>query len=541
MAHSFRCARLRPALFLAALAFLLALGIGSSVPCLAFVPRTGFVTLQFDDTHEYDYSRIFPKLEECGLKGSFGYITEVSALGIEHDATKIVEMYEAGHEIQDHTTRHDYMWSTHVDTLNDGVTEWLSLPIASPAQWDSLCQRSYDILDSLGIHTHGWNQPGGGNPVGTIPGHPSWAAKRDTCYVLYDIVSRYYSYAIAAGVWANTAHLNLRGHNCPDRFPFFSVPYTTLDDRDLSVSKRDIADAVASGLWYVALFHPAELAHVEKAESLIDWIEEKDIEVLTCSQGVQRVQWGSPDPAENQLPQGAMLRDLDGNGKPDGFTGSCAWDTITPPPVEGVRCMQVTGGGLVDFFCYGPQTGTSGFSMWIKSPTGAPVEAAVIFSKMDFDWNSVGDTWTLVSCGSGWIKVDSLYSQNFSVDVADEVDRILIRIVSRTADGILVADPRLTPVLGPASVPEVPGGPPGQANGLVLSPSPVRAGAPLRITTDGSAATIEIYDILGRLLLVAHGRPGDRWATVDTKALPPGVLFARDRSNGATAKFVVCK
>ena len=61
------------------------------------VPRTGFVSLIIDDSHEWHYSYIFPLLEYRNLKGNFGYITEKSDLGIEGEAYKMQEIYQAGH------------------------------------------------------------------------------------------------------------------------------------------------------------------------------------------------------------------------------------------------------------------------------------------------------------------------------------------------------------------------------------------------------------------------------------------------------------
>lgn len=343
---------------------LIAVAPGAQVSS-GYVPRTGFVTLQFDDSHELDYTMIFPKLQQYGFKGSFGYVVESSDMGIEHEPAMIKEIYKAGHEIQDHTTRHDWMWATHVDTLDDGVTEWIPTLLATPAQWDSLCQRSRYVLDSLGIAVVGWNQPGGGCDFGQIPGYPGWASKNDTSYCMYSVAASYYSYAIGCGVFSNTAHLNLRGHNCPDRFPLFNVPHETIDGRGLSGIKRDIADAVASGLWYLAVSHSWCMENVRRSRLLIDWLAGTDIEVVTCREGVERIRWGVADPAANQIPQAAMLHDRDRNGKPDGFTGDCSWDTLTAPPVEGVRCLRVS--GAVEFFAHGPQAGKSAFSVWVKS------------------------------------------------------------------------------------------------------------------------------------------------------------------------------
>ena len=515
-----------------------ALAIGTA-SCWAFAPRTGFVTLQFDDSHQYDYSHIFPYLEQYGLKGTFGYIVENSDLGTWHDSQKMVEIHNAGHEIQDHTTLHDYMWATQVDTLNDGVTEWLSLPIATPQQWDSLCHRSRQIMNSLGITANGWNQPGGGFTFGQIPGHPGWASHNDTCYVLYDLISTHYTYMVGSGVPANTAHLNLRGHNCPDRFPLFNVPHTTIDDRDLPTVKTEIADAVASGLWYTALFHSSTLDHVAKAGSLIQWLAEKGVEVLTCRDGVERVTCGRPDRWENQFPQAAMLSDLDGNGKPDGFTRDCLWDTTSATPAEGVNCIKIPWNGVTEFYCYGPEVGTNGFSVWIKSAVATTCVARVRCVKLDFDWQMLGDTWTQVSCGSQWVRIDSLYSPNFSIDVADEVDRLWFQIIADRPGGMLVAYPELLAVPDPTS--GVPG--PGDASGAtgrpIASPNPVRMGAPIRVATAGHQGAIAVYDIQGRRLSTAPIDPSQPFATIDTSRFSPGVLFVVDTSRPRAASKVV--
>ncbi len=73
-----------------------------------YVPRTGFVTLQFDDGHLIHHTHVAPLLEAHGFHGSFAIITESSDLGRENDLWRVGDLYQSGHEIQDHTTRHDY-------------------------------------------------------------------------------------------------------------------------------------------------------------------------------------------------------------------------------------------------------------------------------------------------------------------------------------------------------------------------------------------------------------------------------------------------
>ena len=47
---------------------------------------------------------------------------------------------------------------------------------------------------------------------------------------LYAVIGSRYAYAVGFGVPTNTVHLNLRGHNCPDRFPFFNLSHITIDN-----------------------------------------------------------------------------------------------------------------------------------------------------------------------------------------------------------------------------------------------------------------------------------------------------------------------
>ena len=504
------------------------------------VPRTGFVTLQFDDSHEYCYSRIFPALEQHGLKASFGYITEDSDLGMNNEPWKMQEIYRAGHEVQDHTTRHDFQWATAVDTLDDGVDEFIPWTFADLARWDSLCDRSRDYLGALGIRAYGWNQPGGGGGPGSVPGHPGWRWMGAVDDSLYDLVASPFSYAVGAGVDARTAHLNLRGHNCPERFPFFNVPHVTVDDLALEETETGIADAVASGLWYLAVSHAADSGQVARAESLIDWLAESGIEVVTCRAGVERVQSGVPERYANQLPQAGMLSDLDGNGKPDGFLGACARDTLTAPPVAGLGCLALW--GAADFACYGPEVGRSSLSLWLKSATGSPATLGLAYAGIDFDQQVLAETWTTLPCPVEWTRVDSLVNPALAFDVADEIDRISFLMVASAGSPIVVACPELILVPGEASGVGLPPGGPGWPAGLSVSPNPVRAGELLWVESRDPIARVAIYDVAGRCVRAARpaaGRPG---VEIDTGGLASGVYVLRaDPEDACGAKVVVVK
>jgi hypothetical protein len=83
------------------------------------------------------------------------------------------------------------MWATHIDTLDDGITDWIPYTFANVATWDSLCERSLFIIDSLGIAVTGWNQPGG-TTQGTVPGHPEWSTASGVNDSLYGVIAGKY-------------------------------------------------------------------------------------------------------------------------------------------------------------------------------------------------------------------------------------------------------------------------------------------------------------------------------------------------------------
>jgi hypothetical protein len=499
------------------------------------VPRTGFVSLIIDDSHDYHYTYVYPLLEQHGFKGNFGYITEMSDLGIEGQAYKMQEIYQAGHEVMDHTTRHDYRWATHVDTLDDALEEWIPYAFADIATWDSLCNRSLFILDSLGIVISGWNHPGGSTDPGDIPGHPEWMWRGSSNDSLYAFIGSLYEYAVASGVNVNTAHLNLRGHNCPDRYPFFNVPHRTVDGVGPLVVRTEIADAVASGLWYPALTHGETTQQLMDFGSLVCWLDQQDIEVLTCPEAIERITDGVPYPYENQLPQARMLWDRDENGKPDGFMGSCSWDTLCAVPVGGCNAMNVDGD--TEFYCYGPEVGRNSFSVWMKGTFASTGSVRIIWVKLGFDWEYLEDCWNTVTLESTWTLIDSSAYSTLAFDVEDEVDRI--KFIIRPLDGFELRAARPSVLLsadagvGPADVPSVPGGRP-----LRVVPNPACCGQSVRILGTGRAA---VYDVRGRRVWESCRPPGALEVEIPAAAFAPGVYFIDDREGDRTPAKVIIR
>jgi len=492
----------------------------SSVAGTEYASRKGFVTLQFDDSHWLHYSQIFPLLESHGYKGSFGYVTESSQLGIEHYPEKMQAIYQAGHEIQDHTLRHDYKWATHIDTVRDDIREWIEHPMVDVATWDSLCERSLFIIDSLGMEAIAWNQPGGG-PNTVIPGHPEWSWLGDENDSLYALIGSKYSYAIATGVWPQTAHLNLRGHNCPDRYPFFNVPHWTIDERAMGDVITDVADAVASGLWYLAVSHAKNAYQVAQVETPLEWLSTNDIEVVPCREGVERVTLRIPDPLCNQFPQARMTMDRDCNNKPDGFIGECEWDTLMASPVEGASCIKIYGD--TEFICYGPEAGRSALSVWLGYPGPASGLVRVIWGKIGFEWEALGDTMVTVFPDVGWTLIDSTTSPRMLIDIGEEVDRLRVIIRPIGCAPLLASYPSL--VLTEYAGASIPGQTPEWDGNLRISPNPVRPGDVVTITPARDAV---LYDVMGRHVLKFK-------SPLDSDLPQPGCVISTTKASLAKA------
>jgi hypothetical protein len=499
-----------------------------------YLPRRGFVTLQFDDSHSQHFDYIFPMLELYGFKGTFAFITETSDLGIENGmGWAVQQMYAAGHEIQDHTTRHDHMWATLVDTLDDGITEWIPYTFANIAIWDSLCDRSLFILDSLGITVTGWNQPGGTKP-GKVPGHPEWRTASRVNDSLYAVIASKYEYAMGNwGVHSFNAHLNLRGHIYPQRFPFFNVPHVMIDYLSVEEIKTGIADAVASGLWYCAVDHAYTMEEVSRMDTVMSWLYDKEIEVVRCCEGRDRIQFRFWDPLENQLPQARMLTDLDENGKPDGYAGACAWDTTTSPPVDSCRCCRIWGG--TDWTCYGPEVGDNSFSIWVRSADSTDASFSIAYANYDFDWGILSSKVTTVQCSHEWTHIDASLYPKLLFAVEDEVDRTNFRIMNvAEGDTIIVAYPEfvLSDIAGIGGNESAIGAPVSP----MAVPNPVRLGTPVAI---GPCGDLGVYDVLGRQIMDLGAAYGQEGLVIDTSRLGPGVFLVRPHKGGPAAKVIV--
>jgi hypothetical protein len=229
-----------------------------------------------------------------------------------------------------------------------------------------------------------------------------------------------------------------------------------------------------------------------------------------------------------------MTSDLDGNAKPDGFTGSCILDTTSAPPLPDVNCLRAYGD--VDFYCHGPEVGANAFSVWIKSLSSQPAQARIILIEVGFEWDLIDDHWTTIMIPTEWTKFDSTSYPTLLVDVEEQVDRIKCIIRPLGSDSLLVAYPELL-LVSEAGVRGSPEDAPRAR--LRITPNPVVAGGSCCV---GPASRICIYDARGRCVLCDDSHPLRHVVTFDTAVLAPGVYFARNPDRASTtAKIVISK
>jgi hypothetical protein len=282
--------------------------------------------------------------------------------------------------------------------------------------------------------------------------------------------------------------------------------------------------------------HAHTLEEVARIESLADWLDEADIEILRCCEGRDRIQFGYPDPMANQLPQARMLTDHDGNGRPDGFIGACLWDTVSVPPLDSCSCCRVW--GPTQFTCYGPEVGDNAFSMWIRSADSAVASFALSWDEIDTDWEVLGTGGAMVICPAGWTKIDTSLYSNMLIDIQEAADRVVfpMKFIGQ-GDTILIARPefRLAAEAGIGEDRDARTGPVGETTRPTISPNPVHLGSPALIESTGKT---HVYDVLGREVL---GASGDGIFSVDTSRLGPGIFLVRHTAGGPATKFVVLR
>lgn len=259
------------------------------------------------------------------------------------------------------------------------------------------------------------------------------------------------------------------------------------------------------------------------------------MEVLKCGDGYETVFFGHPDPLANQFPQARMLVDKDGNGKPDGFTGSCAWDTSSTSPVESTFCMSVSGGDA-EFYCYGPEAGLNALSVWVRATGACGGGIRIIWVTSDFEGDVLASAFNTFYPDTVWGRADTSNCNKLVIDVGDEVDRIRVIIRPLDCESISVAYPEL--LLNAEAGVETAEGEADRIHRLVVRPNPVKWGEVVTITP---ARNVALYDVLGRHVPAPKPFRSGGAFLIDTSRLAPGVYFitSRDPRNEGAHLVVV--
>jgi len=367
--------------------------------------RLGIVVFQFDDGTAGHYTHAFRILEKYKLKGSFGVVTGRLDKPGRLTRAQLVEMHNAGHEIHDHTLYHDAaFW---------GNPE-------NQAEWPKRIEQSLDILRAIGIRTRGWNQPGGKGQ--------GWTEE------LRRTLSKHYDYAAGRVALRGEQVRNIHWHLRDDplslgRGGIASWGYNGGKGdpaKEVENVKTRIADGIQQGLVTIPLWH------VVKDEDRTAWgleeicklVRDNELPTMVMADAVKAIR----NPREHfdkhieQMPNPTFARDIDGNGRPDGYA-RCRY---APPAVKapaGGRAAEAVSGTTT--WIYGPEPGRTRFAFMARSAdeTARTITATLTFlevnSSYQYRWcgkQRYGST----PVGAQWQRLRS------SVDVGENVDRVKI-------------------------------------------------------------------------------------------------------------------
>ena len=379
--------------------------------------RLGIVVFQFDDGTAGHYTHAFTILNKYGLKGSFGVVTGILDKPGRLTRAQVKEMHEAGHEIHDHTLRHDAaFWGNP----------------ANQQEWLKRIDESLAILRDLGIRTRGWNQPGGKGQGWSEP--------------LRLTLSRHYDYA--AGRVAlrpeqvRNIHWRLRddplslgrggvsswGYNGGKGDPV----------KETECIKTLIADGIQHGLVVIPLWHRVrqEDGTAQGLEDICAFVRDHRLPTMVMADAVNAVQ--NPRKHFNrraeQIGNPHFLSDIDGNGRPDGYLKCRYAGEAGARPREG-RVVEFGPGATT--WIYGPEPGRSQFTLLVRSPEAAPVTVKPVLTFTD-----VSDTYeygparrhicAAKPAGATWQEL------SFPVNVDKQVDRVKIEIALYPGRKLLV-------------------------------------------------------------------------------------------------------
>ncbi len=383
---------------------------GDAGPTKQWPGRTGIVVLQFDDGTAGHFTHAFPILEKYGLKGSFGVVTGNLGKSGGLAPDQLVKMHQAGHEIHDHTLDHNAaMWGD---------------PSRKPG-WAEHTAKSLKILRDLGISTRGWNHPGGEGS--------QWTPE------LHEFLLPNYDY-VAGRVNLKpeeryNIHWNLKDH------PFSlgygglgSIPRQDSIDAsrdDIAGAKTRIADGIQQGLVVIPLWHTVkdEDGTAWGVEEVCKFVRQHKLPTMLMADSVRAIQHPREhfDEQVEQIANPGFLHDYDGNGRPDGYEG-CRYAPDEVRDTPNGRVAEFESGGAT--WIYGPEPGTTRFSLRARSPEGKPSGFVVTMTPTEIDKDyhyRLGEPRQVLAAdlAATWSEHEA------EVTVGPEVDRI--RIVVETS------------------------------------------------------------------------------------------------------------
>ena len=380
--------------------------------------RLGIVVFQFDDGTLGHYTHAFRILEKYGLKGSFGVVTGILDRPGRLTKAHVKEMHEAGHEIHDHTLRHDAAFWGSPDNRQ---------------QWPERIEQSLAILRSAGIETRGWNQPGGKGQ--------GWSD------ALRLVLSKHYDYAAGrVGLrWEQTRNIHWHLKDDPlslGRGGVRSWGYNGGKGdaaKETECIKTLIADGIQQGLVTIPLWHRVkeEDGTARGLEEICRLVRENGLPTMVMADAVKAIQ-NPRDHFERhveQMPNSAFVYDIDANGRPDGYL-RCRY---APVEAKGEAKSRVAefGHGTTTWI-YGPETGRTRFSLVARCAGDTPVAVTPVltFTEIDrgFEYRRCkSHSCAPLSLGTDWQEL------SFPVDVGECVDRVQIEIRITPRHKILVA------------------------------------------------------------------------------------------------------
>jgi len=381
--------------------------------------RLGIVVFQFDDGTLGHYTHAFRILEKYGLKGSFGVVTGILDRPGRLTMAHVKEMHEAGHEIHDHTLRHDAAFWGNPDNRQ---------------QWPARIEQSLRILRDIGIETRGWNQPGGKGQ--------GWSE------ALRLELSKHYDYAAGrVGLrWEQTRNIHWHLKDDPlslGRGGVCSWGYNGGKgdaSKETECIKTLIADGIQQGLVTIPLWHRVkeEDGTARGLEETCELVRDNRLPTMVMADAVEAIQ----DPRDHfvrqveQMPNPKFAYDIDANGRPDGYL-RCRYAPAGAKGKANIRLAELGHGTTT--WIYGPESGRTCFSLVARCASDTPVSITPLltFTKIhsDLDYRrGKSKSCGPLSLGTEWQKL------RFPVDVEDRVDRVQIELRVKPRHKILVSE-----------------------------------------------------------------------------------------------------